>query len=308
MTKVRAPLQKLTQIPVVYSGSHQALFLVSDQGVIVVDCPPSLDINMKYAIGNVTDQPVRKVIYSHAHNDHIGSASIFASNNSNASVDYIAHSETAVLLEAVPGGDTGRPIPTETFEKNTTIHLGNQTVELAYFGPNHQPGNIFIYVPSSKILMLIDIVFPGWAPFFNLALAEFVPGYVKAHDISLQYDFEVFVGGHFNRVGNRKDVELAREYVYDLLDSCRRVLSDPSVDTIDSVRRAFELNPNNFYPAITAFNTEPAELCAQPIIEKWLGVLAGVDAVAISHAARMILGLRIEYGEFSVVPTVDIDR
>ena len=156
--------------------------------------------------------------------------------------------------------------------------------------------------------MLIDIIFPGWAPFFNLALAEFVPGYVKAHDISLQYDFGVFIGGHFNRIGNRKDVELAREYVYDLLNSCRRTLSDPSVDTTDSVRLAFEANPNNLYAAVTAFNNGPAELCAQPIVEKWLGVLAGVDVVAVSHATRMILGLRIEYGEFSVVPTVDIDR
>ena len=292
----------LIQILVVYSGSHQALFLVSDEGVIVVDCPPSLDLNLKYAIGNVTDQPVRKVIYSHAHNDHIGSASIFNSNSSGNSVDFIAHAETAVLLEAVPGGDTGRPTPTETFAKNTTVHLGNQTVELAYFGPNHQPGNVFIYVPSSKILMLIDIIFPGWAPFFNLALAEFVPGYVQAHDISLQYDFEVFVGGHFNRVGNRKDVELAREYVYDLLDSCREVLDDTNINFTDEIASAFEQNPNNFYAALGPFTNLPAELCAQPVINKWLGILAGVDVVTISHATRMIQGLRIEYGEFDVIP------
>ena len=308
MNPVRSLLQKLTEIPVVYSGSHQAVFLVSDEGVIVVDCPPSLDVNMKYAIGNVTDQPVRKVIYSHAHNDHIGSASIFAGNNSYGSVDYIAHAETAVLLEAVPGGDTGKPIPTETFERNKTIHLGNQTVELAYFGPGHQPGNIFIYVPSSKILMLIDIIFPGWAPFANLALAEFVPGFVEAHDISLQYDFETFVGGHFTRVGTRKDVELARDYVYDVLHSCRRVLNDPTIDIAESARRSFELNPNNFFTATAEYNNLQAELCAQPLIEKWLGVIAGVDVVALSHATRMLLGLRIEYGEFSVVPNVDIDR
>ena len=308
MAMARSLFQKLTQILVVYSGSHQALFLVSDEGVIVVDCPPSLDINMKYAIGNVTEQPVRKVIYSHAHNDHIGSASIFASNNNYGSVDYIAHAETAILLEAVPGGDTGRPIPTETFEKNTTIHLGNQTVELAYFGPGHQPGNIFIYVPSSKILMLIDIIFPGWVPFTDLGFADFVPGFVEAHDIALEYDFEVFIGGHFNRVGNREDVELAREYVYDVLNNCRRALSDTTIDTTESVRRALELNPDNFFTAVGAFNTPRAELCAQPLIDKWLGVLAGVDSVALNHANRMILGLRIEYGEFSVVPNVDVNR
>ena len=289
------------------------MFLVSDEGVIVVDCPPTLDINLKYAIGNVTDQPVRKFIYSHAHNDHVGSASIFSSgnnNNSNSSVDFIAHTETAVLIEAVPGGDTGRPIPTETFDKNTTVQVGNQTVELAYFGPNHQPGNIFIYVPSSKILMLVDVIIPGWAPAPNLAIAEFVPGFVEAHDIALQYDFEVFIGGHFYRNGNRQDVELIRDYVYDVLETTRRMLSDPEIEAraVENLATTLEQNPANIYAVIPSYNNFSADMIAQQLIDRWLGVLAGVDVVALTHATRMLLAIRIEYGEFSVSPFVNPDR
>ena len=130
----------------VYSISHQALFLVSDEGVIVVDNPPSIGENMLYAIGNVTDQPVRKFIYSHSHNDHIGGAGLFARDEENP-VDFIAHSETEILLQAVSGGNSSssrssnnRPLPTETFDRTMTVQLGNQTVELTYYGPNHQPG------------------------------------------------------------------------------------------------------------------------------------------------------------------------
>lgn len=33
----------------------------------------------------------------------------------------------------------------------------------------------------AEVLMLVDIVFPGWVPFMNLALATDVPGFIAAH-------------------------------------------------------------------------------------------------------------------------------
>src|SRR5215831_14354094 len=75
------------------------------------------------------------------------------------------------------------PIPAVTFTKNYTLQVGNQTLQLAYYGNNHFPGNIFIYAPKQKVLMLVDIIFPGWAPFPYLAVAKDVAGFIKAHDI-----------------------------------------------------------------------------------------------------------------------------
>lgn len=37
---------------------------------------------------------------------------------------------------------------------------GNQTLELRYDGENHARGNIYIYAPAQKLLVLIDVVFP----------------------------------------------------------------------------------------------------------------------------------------------------
>jgi hypothetical protein len=51
--------------------------------------------------------------------------------------------------------------------------------------------------------MLVDVVFPGWVPFAYLGLAEDVFGYVQAHDIALNYNFDTFVGGHLTRLGTR---------------------------------------------------------------------------------------------------------
>ena len=52
--------------------AHQAIFVVTPEGVIVTD-PISLEAAtwLKIEIGSLTEQPVRYVIYSHHHNDHI---------------------------------------------------------------------------------------------------------------------------------------------------------------------------------------------------------------------------------------------
>ena len=84
----------------------------------------------------------------------------------------------------IPSGGGAVPLPTVTFDDKYTVEVGGQVLELEYRGANHEPGNIFIYAPMQKTLLLIDIIFPGWTPFKNLALAEDIPGYFRAHDVA----------------------------------------------------------------------------------------------------------------------------
>jgi hypothetical protein len=109
------------------------------------------------------------------------------------------------------------PIPTVTFTKNYTSQVGNQSLKLDYYGVNHLPGSIFIYALSQKVLMLVDIIFPGWVPFPYLAIAKDTAGFIKAHDIALNnYDFDTIVAGHLTRLGTRNDVIIQNEFVSDL--------------------------------------------------------------------------------------------
>lgn len=72
------------------------LFLVSINGVMVVDAPPSIGHYIAYAIGNTTDKHITHFIYSHARSDHVDSASIFEN------ATRIVHSITKGLLSVVP--------------------------------------------------------------------------------------------------------------------------------------------------------------------------------------------------------------
>src|SRR5918993_2723539 len=120
----------------VTDGAYNTMFLVTDEGVIAVDAPPSIGKNYLKAIAEVTDKPITHVIYSHAHLDHIGAAGIFPKN-----ATYVAHQATGLELQramslasntsAIP------PVPTITFPNNYTLQVGNQTLNLDYYGDNH---------------------------------------------------------------------------------------------------------------------------------------------------------------------------
>ena len=102
---------------------------------------------------------------------------------------YIAQAETTAELQRAKAAATNAsavpPIPTVSFPKNYRLQIGNQTLQLDYYGNNHIPGNIFIYAPSQKVLMLVDVVFPGWVPYPYLAVTTDVGGFTRAHDIAL---------------------------------------------------------------------------------------------------------------------------
>ena len=166
----------------------------------------------------MTDKPVTHVIYSHYHLDHIGAAGMFPKN-----ATFIAQQETADELQRAKSVAKNAsmvllpPTPTSTFSKNMTLNIGNQILQMDYYSNNHVPGNMFIYTPKQKVLMLVDIIFPGWIPFPYLAIAKDTAGFIKAHDIALNdYDFDTIVAGHLTRLGTRNDVMVQKEFVSDL--------------------------------------------------------------------------------------------
>ena len=58
----------------VTEGVYQSMFIVTAEGVMVADAPPSLADAIPAAIAEATDLPITHMIYSHAHTDHIGAA------------------------------------------------------------------------------------------------------------------------------------------------------------------------------------------------------------------------------------------
>jgi glyoxylase-like metal-dependent hydrolase (beta-lactamase superfamily II) len=172
----------------VTDGAYSTMFAVSSEGVIACDAPPPLESNYLKAIAGVTRQPIRYLVYSHEHVDHIAPAFLFPS-----SVTVVASRRTAELLASRQ--DARRRMPDIVFDDRHTLSLGDQSLELPRRGINHSTDNTFIYAPKYRVLMFVDVIYPGWMPYKNLGVAFDIPGFVEAHRTVLSFDFETLVAG-----------------------------------------------------------------------------------------------------------------
>jgi len=266
----------------VTDGAYQAMFLTTGQGVIAVDAPPSIGENYLKAIADVTSEPITHVIYSHTHNDHVGSISMFPDD-----AVYIAHQDAADTL--VQRNDPNRPIPTITFEDKYTLEVGTQTLELEYNGPMHEPGNIFIYAPQQKVLMVVDLVFPGWTPFKDLAMAHDVPAFLAAPDKILEYDFDTYIGGHLTRLGTVEDVEIQKEYFQDIQNSAAKANQEVSFMEIGQ-----EVGFSNPWLVFQIYADTITQECTDEVVPKWIDRLGAVDLFTYDHCWKISESQRID--------------
>jgi glyoxylase-like metal-dependent hydrolase (beta-lactamase superfamily II) len=169
----------------VTDGDYHSAFLATRDGVVLFDAPPTLGHNLQRAVDEVAtaegvSSAVTHIVYTHHHSDHAGGSSIFGSD-----VVRIGHEECRRLL--LRDRDPAKPAPEETFADRYTLEVGGERVELAWHGGNHSPDNIYIHFPGHDTLMLVDIVLPGWVPFYGINLSEDVPGYIAAPATAPEY-------------------------------------------------------------------------------------------------------------------------
>ena len=143
-------------------GTYQSAFLATPDGVVLLDAPPTIGHNLRRAVdeiaaANGVTNRVTHLIYSHHHADHAGASSLFDND-----VVRIGHEETRRLL--LRDDDPARPPPDETFQDRRRLDIGGERIDLAWYGSNHSPDNIYIHLPDHDTLMLVDIVNRGGRP------------------------------------------------------------------------------------------------------------------------------------------------
>jgi glyoxylase-like metal-dependent hydrolase (beta-lactamase superfamily II) len=213
----------------VTDGTYQSAFLLTDDGVVLFDAPPTIGHNLRRAVDEIASaegapNKVTHLVYSHHHADHAGAANPFGDD-----VIRIGHDTRRLLLR---DNDPTRPAPDVTFQKHYTLDVGGERVQLVFHGPNHSPDNIFIHFRDHDALMLVDIVNSGWVPIFNLNLSEDVPGYLDAPGIALSYPWQHYIGGHLGRLGTRADIELHQQYIDDIVENSKDALGRGRPDAV----------------------------------------------------------------------------
>jgi glyoxylase-like metal-dependent hydrolase (beta-lactamase superfamily II) len=279
----------------VTDGTYQAAFLVTDEGVVLFDAPPTIGHNLRRAVDEIAKAEgatnnVTHLVYSHHHADHAGAANLF-----DGDVVRIGHEDTRRLLQR--DNDPTRPAPEVTFQDAYTLKVGGERVELAFHGPNHSPDNIFIHFPDHDALMLIDIVNPGWVPIYNSNLTEDIPGYIDAPAKALTLPWKHYIGGHLGRLGTRDDITLHQRYVADIVENAKAALG--AVDPTPY----FVRYGANVWAAVHGYLDEVTSQASRPVIAKYTGVLAAADVEAFTYSTTFMIlqSMRLDLGAGSQV-------
>ena len=153
------------------NGNHQAMFVVTGDGVIATDPvaygKPTGGQTYIDEIKKVTDKPIKYLIYSHHHYDHIAGGKPFK----DAGATIVAHKRAKERLALLK--DPNTPLPDQTVDKSKTIRLGGTTPELRFLGLNHSDATLVMHLPKEKIVFVVDTIPVGTLP--GRGMIDFYP-------------------------------------------------------------------------------------------------------------------------------------
>jgi len=184
------------------------MFIVTKDGVIATDplgySRPEVVTDYINEIRKVTDKPIKYLVYSHHHFDHIQGGKPFK----DAGARFIAQKRVKERLAQLKNPLV--VMPDETFDKTKSIKLGGTTLDLHYLGLNHSDSNIVMRLPKEKIIFVVDTIPVGSVP--GRGFIDMYP--LEAEDFIkkvIAMDWERLIPGHpgapNGRLGTKKDAQ-----------------------------------------------------------------------------------------------------
>ena len=189
-------------------GNAQSMFVVTSAGVIATDPigygRPQAVVTYVDEIKKVAGgQPIKYLIYSHHHFDHIAGGKPFK----DAGATIVAHKRAQERLLQVK--DPHTVLADETMNTIHTITLGDTTLELTYVGLNHSDNSIVMRLPKQKILFAVDFVSVGSVPGRGM-IDSYPLEWEESLKKVLAMDWDKLIPGHpgpGGRLGAKQDVQ-----------------------------------------------------------------------------------------------------
>lgn len=184
-------IEGLSGVPDSVNQGHtsNAGFVVTDAGVVVFDAlgTPALGYRMLQRIREVTDKPIKYVVVSHYHADHIYGLQAFKEHGESPVV--LAQRGTLGYASGTAdsqGEDAARRleqrrqalfpwvdektfivVPDEVFDQEKRFELGGVQFEIRHLGPAHAPGDSIMLVKNYGVLFGGDVLYGGRVPFLD---------------------------------------------------------------------------------------------------------------------------------------------
>jgi glyoxylase-like metal-dependent hydrolase (beta-lactamase superfamily II) len=224
--------------------TSNAGFVVTDEGVVVIDALGTVALGeaMAEAIRKVTPQPIRRVIVTHYHADHVyglqplkeAGAEIWAHRRGE---EYFTSGLADERLQQrrrdlAPWVDERTRVlkPDLWLEGDTDFRLGGLTFRIVYADGAHSPEDVMVYVVEERLLFAGDLLFAGRVPFVGSADSK---GWLKATAKMIALAPAVVVPGHGPASRDvARDLVLTRDYLAFLRETMGKAVAD--LETFDA--------------------------------------------------------------------------
>jgi len=187
---------------------HSGLVLITKEGALVIDPAMSCTSTwLKDEIKNRFKVDVKYVVYTHGHADHISGGQVFQ----DAGATVIANQRA---IEPIVGEKIPTALPNVVFDKDMTITLGGETVQLHHVAPSHSDSMIMVLFPKYKALQCTDVCESKTMP-YNDFLDFYYPGWIETLDWVIKQDVDIIDVGHYTPATVQDQIAL-RTYIVDL--------------------------------------------------------------------------------------------
>jgi len=217
------------------SAGADGVFLVDDQYAPLTD-------KIKAAVATVSDKPVRFVLNTPWHGDHVGGNE----NLGKTGAVLVAHENVRKRMSkeqfiqlfklAVPASPAAA-LPLVTFAESLSFHLNGEDVDAIHVPPAHTDGDVVVFFRKANVIHAGDIVFNGMYPVVDLSSGGSVNGMIGAADRILAAGDAAtkIIPGH-GSLATKADVKAFRDMLAASRDAIQPLVK--AGKTLDQVKAA----------------------------------------------------------------------
>ena len=287
-------------------GLANSIMIETEEGLVIVDTLGSEETaSLLFSeFRKISNKPVKAIIYTHNHLDHLGGATIFAADDSPDiyaqenilyNIDNIAttirpiifersarqfgiplnennivHQGIGAFLEVSADSTLGLLRPTITFKDNLSIKVGDLEIELVH-APGETDDHLFVWLPKQEVVMVGDNFYRSFANLYAIRGTKFrnPMDWVNSLDKIRRLNAKHLIPSHSRPISGEENIEGA---LRDYRDGIQFIHDQ----TIRHINKG--LMPNEIVQKVKL----PKHLAESPYLQEFYGSISSY-AVSYTH-------------------------
>ncbi len=272
-------------------GHSNSIVIIADESVILIDALNSLDTGqkLKEVVAELTDKPVKTIIFTHSHSDHRGGSGVFRDTVEEV-IAFAPVNEPLKFSNTIMSGLGARtarqfgyslsdkelitqglgiredhngsevlPVTTLYDEDEVELTIDGRTLKLVR-APGETDDQIFVWLQDEKALCCADNYYACWPNLYAIRGSSYrdVAAWVDSLGKMLGYDTEYLLPGHTGAI-------VGAQQVKEVLGNYRAAIESILLQTLDCIDRGLGLDDT------LAAVKLPQELADLPYLGEYYG-------------------------------------